>query len=193
MSTPLILGNDFTDQYSISVIHQEGSCTIDFGDSNRRMPLNNSVSQLFLDKNGHALKLHILNSSAKSTHQKNQRFKCKTKSGNTIGIYDLPSKLLFPLKLPLWYPFLPIFLLAQTAYMLRRFSQLIRTPMMSTCRPTLWFSRKILACMLWISLPPLSWFKLAKCSGKDITWIPGLTAWENTPLRTSRKFMCTPE
>ena len=34
MSTPLILGNDFADQYSISVICQEGSCTIEFGDSN---------------------------------------------------------------------------------------------------------------------------------------------------------------
>ena len=44
MSTPLILGNDFADQYSISVIRQEGSCTIEFGDSNRRMPVNNSVS-----------------------------------------------------------------------------------------------------------------------------------------------------
>ena len=33
MSTPLILGNDFADQYSISVIRQEGSCTIEFGDS----------------------------------------------------------------------------------------------------------------------------------------------------------------
>ena len=43
MSTSLILGNDFADQYSISVIRQEGSCTIEFGDSNRRMPVNNSV------------------------------------------------------------------------------------------------------------------------------------------------------
>ena len=34
MSTPLILGNDFVDQYLISIIFQEGSCTIEFGDSN---------------------------------------------------------------------------------------------------------------------------------------------------------------
>ena len=34
MSTPLILGNDFMDQYSISVICQEGSCMIEFRDSN---------------------------------------------------------------------------------------------------------------------------------------------------------------
>ena len=43
------------------------------------MPVNNSVSPPFLDKDGHAFKLHVLNSSAKSTHQKNQRFKRKTK------------------------------------------------------------------------------------------------------------------
>ena len=79
MSTPLILGNDFTDQYSISVIRQEGSCTIEFGDSNQRMAVNNSVSPPFLDKDGHTFKLYVLNSSAKSTHQKNQRFKHKTK------------------------------------------------------------------------------------------------------------------
>jgi hypothetical protein len=79
MSTPLILGNDFADQYSILVIRQEGSCTIEFGDSNRRMPVNNSVSPLFLDEDGHAFKLRVLNSSAKSTHRKNQRFKRKTK------------------------------------------------------------------------------------------------------------------
>ena len=75
MSTPLILGNDFADQYSISVIRQEGSCAIEFGDSNRRMPVNNSVSPPFLDEDGHTFKLRVLNSSAKSTHRNNQRFK----------------------------------------------------------------------------------------------------------------------
>ena len=79
MSTPLILGNDFANQYSLLVIHQEESCAIEFGDSNQRMPVNNSVSPPFLDEDGHTFKLRVLNSSAKSTHQKNQRFKRKTK------------------------------------------------------------------------------------------------------------------
>ena len=43
------------------------------------MPVNNSVSPPFLDEDGHTFKLHILNSSDKSTHPKNQRFKRKTK------------------------------------------------------------------------------------------------------------------
>ena len=79
MSTPLILRNDFMDQYSILVMCQEGSCTIEFRDSNRRMLVNNSVSPPFLDEDGHAFKLHVLKSSAESTHQKNQRFKRKIK------------------------------------------------------------------------------------------------------------------
>ena len=68
MSTPLVLGNDFADKYSISVIHQEGSCTIEFGDSDQRMPVNNSVSLPFLDEDGQTFKLQVLNSPAKSTH-----------------------------------------------------------------------------------------------------------------------------
>ena len=112
-------------------------------------------------------------------------------SGNMIGIYNLPSKLLFPLKLLSRYPFLPISPLARTAYTLRRFSRPIGTPMISTCHQTPWFLRKILACTLRIFLHPPSWFKPAKYLEKDITRIPGLTAWANTLLRTSRKFTCT--
>ena len=63
MSTPFILGNDFTDQYSILVIWKE------------RMPVNNSVSPPFIDEEGHTFKLRILSSSTRSMHRKNQRFK----------------------------------------------------------------------------------------------------------------------
>src|SRR6266436_8457714 len=79
MSTPFILGNDFADQYSISVIRQEGSCFVEFGDSNRKMAVNNPISPPFLDEEGHAFKLRVLKSSTQSTHRKNQRFKRKTK------------------------------------------------------------------------------------------------------------------
>src|ERR1700690_985845 len=63
MSTPFILGNDFTDQYSISVIRKEGNCFIEFGDSDGRMLVNNSVSPPFIDEEGHTFKLCILSSS----------------------------------------------------------------------------------------------------------------------------------
>ena len=75
MSTPFILGNNFADQYSISVIWQEGFCFIEFGDSDRRMLVNNSVSPPFIDEEGHAFKLCVLTSSTQSIHWKNQKFK----------------------------------------------------------------------------------------------------------------------
>jgi len=68
MSTPFILGNDFVDQYSILVIRQEGSCFIELGDLDQKMPVNNSISPLFLNEEGHTLKLHALKSSTQSTH-----------------------------------------------------------------------------------------------------------------------------
>jgi hypothetical protein len=63
MSTLFVLGNDFADQYSISLIRQEGTCFIEFGDSDRRMPVNNLVSPSFIDEKGHTFKLCVLNSS----------------------------------------------------------------------------------------------------------------------------------
>jgi hypothetical protein len=79
MSTPFILGNDLADQYSISVIRQEGSCFIEFGDSNRKMAVNNSISPPFIDEEGHAFKLRVLKPSTKSTHRRNQWLKRKTR------------------------------------------------------------------------------------------------------------------
>ena len=125
MSTPLILENDSVDQCSISVICQDGSCLIECGDSNQRMLVNNSVSPPFLDEDGHAFKLCVLNSSAKFTHRKNQRFKCKTKFRKNDKNVQSATKIVIPLKLLSQYPFLPTSLLAQIAYMLRRSSQLI--------------------------------------------------------------------
>ena len=79
MSTPLILGNDFADQYSISVIQQEGSCYIEFRDSGQRMPVNNSVSPPFIDEDRHAFKMGVLKTSVQPTHWRNQKFKWRTK------------------------------------------------------------------------------------------------------------------
>src|ERR1700734_941531 len=66
MSTPFILGNDFADQYSISVIRKEGNCFIEFGDSDRRMPVNNLVSPPFNDEKKHSCNPPLLNSSTRT-------------------------------------------------------------------------------------------------------------------------------
>jgi len=44
MTTPLILGNDFADQYSLSIIRDKGGSTLKFADTGRTMKLENSTS-----------------------------------------------------------------------------------------------------------------------------------------------------
>ena len=68
MSAPFILGNDFTDQYSISLLREDGQSTLLFGKSGRTKKVHNTITSNFLNEDGHAFKLRVLNSSAKSTH-----------------------------------------------------------------------------------------------------------------------------
>jgi hypothetical protein len=79
---------------------------IEFGDSNQRMPVNNSVLPPFLDEDGNAFKLHVLNSSVKSTHRKNQRFKCKTKFREHDRNVQSAIKIIIPPKTSVAVPFL---------------------------------------------------------------------------------------
>jgi len=44
MNNPLILGNDFADQYSRSVKRLEGRTFLEFGDSGRSLNIVNSIS-----------------------------------------------------------------------------------------------------------------------------------------------------
>ncbi len=44
MSTPLILGNDFADQYSLSILRDNGQSTLQFAKTGRSMKLENSTS-----------------------------------------------------------------------------------------------------------------------------------------------------
>ena len=44
MSTPLILGNDFADQYSLSIIRNNGKSLLKFANTRRMMKLENSTS-----------------------------------------------------------------------------------------------------------------------------------------------------
>jgi len=65
MTTPLILGNDFADQYSLSVKRIEGKSFLEFGDSGRRLDITNSVSPEFVDEEGHAFKIQRIPSENK--------------------------------------------------------------------------------------------------------------------------------
>ncbi len=48
MNTPLILGNDFADQYSLSILCENGNTSLKLGDSGHYIPLDNSVESLYL-------------------------------------------------------------------------------------------------------------------------------------------------
>ena len=57
MTTPLILGNDFADQYSLSVKRMEERTFLEFGDSGRSLDIANSVVSEIVDEEGHAFKV----------------------------------------------------------------------------------------------------------------------------------------
>src|ERR1700735_3942568 len=60
------------------------------------MPVNNLVSPPFINKEGHTFKLCVLNSSSQSIHQKNQRFKQKTKFRKTDRNVQSSNKIIIP-------------------------------------------------------------------------------------------------
>ena len=49
MNAPLILGNDFADQYSLSILRENGNTCLKLGDSGYHIPLDNSVESSYLD------------------------------------------------------------------------------------------------------------------------------------------------
>ena len=59
MSAEFILGNDFADQYSISVTRDKGETTLKFGNSERSVRVHNSLSMPFLDEDGHTFKVRV--------------------------------------------------------------------------------------------------------------------------------------
>src|ERR1700683_2956873 len=84
MTTPLILGNDFADQYSLLVKRMEGRTFLEFGDSGRSMDIASLVSLELLDENGHTFKVQRINSGSKGLikridHRRNQRIRRKSK------------------------------------------------------------------------------------------------------------------
>ena len=60
MATPIILGNDFADQYSISLIREGPESFLMFGNTGRKTKVESSVSTPVKDKNSHTFKVRIL-------------------------------------------------------------------------------------------------------------------------------------
>src|SRR3979490_325976 len=60
MTTPVILGNDFADQYSISIVREESSTYLMFGNSGRRTMIQNSVGATLQGDEGHTFKIRTI-------------------------------------------------------------------------------------------------------------------------------------
>lgn len=58
MTTPFILGNDFADQYSISIIREEDRAYLKFGETGRITPIENSIGPTLLDTNGNKFNIN---------------------------------------------------------------------------------------------------------------------------------------
>ena len=56
MTTPIILGHDFADQYSTSLIREGSDDFLLFGNTGNKTKIENSVSAPFKDENGHTFK-----------------------------------------------------------------------------------------------------------------------------------------
>ena len=83
MSALLILGNDFADQYSISLLREEGESTLLFGKSGQSTKVHNSITTSLLDEEGHTFKIFIQHDNTSKMlkgklHQKSQKIKRRT-------------------------------------------------------------------------------------------------------------------
>ena len=92
MSAPFILGNDFADQYSISLLREEGQSTLLFGKSGRSKEVHNSISSTLLDEDGHAFKIRtrpdITSKVLKAKmHRKSQKAKRQLTSDQKTTTY----------------------------------------------------------------------------------------------------------
>ena len=102
MTTPFILGNDFADQYFLSVKQMQGRAFLEFGDSGQSLDIANLVSPNFINEEGHAFWVQRISStstglSKKIYHWRNQRIRRKTKFQATdqnvrTGNGQLPEK-----------------------------------------------------------------------------------------------------
>ncbi|PBK88560.1 hypothetical protein ARMGADRAFT_855330, partial [Armillaria gallica] len=59
MTTPLILGNDFADQYSLSIVHRAGDSFLSFGDTGRELKVSSSLSPTMIDATGQTFQVKV--------------------------------------------------------------------------------------------------------------------------------------
>ena len=85
MTTPFILGNDFADQYALSILRSDEGTHLVFGDSGRRISVENSIGMSLTDEKGHAFQVKVNrkdNMEKARIHRKSQRIKKQIKNAS---------------------------------------------------------------------------------------------------------------
>jgi hypothetical protein len=59
MSNDFIFGNDYADQYDISLIRENGTCRLVLGNSGRSIPVETSMATSMVDENGKSFKVSV--------------------------------------------------------------------------------------------------------------------------------------
>ena len=103
MNAPLILGNDYADQYSLSILREDGTTSLKLGNSGYTIPLDSSVDSAYLEIT--ALEAHAMAVRHRKQHRARTRQtrpnKVLAKESVTIPpwtIRKLPIRILKPLK-----------------------------------------------------------------------------------------------
>lgn len=85
MSAPFILGNDFSDQYELSILRSDGECQLLLGRSLRTIEADSSVdSPKYLDEEGHSFSVRVREDLTSSflrskQHRRNKRLRIRTR------------------------------------------------------------------------------------------------------------------
>ena len=89
MNTAFILGNDFGDQYQLSILCNEGRSFIVFGDTGQRLEVFSSVSPSLVDEEGNTFKVSVQHPAALSAEKiKLRKFPSKppVRSDPSLGL-----------------------------------------------------------------------------------------------------------
>ena len=90
MTTPLIMGNDFADQYSLSIERKGGESNLRFADSGRTLKLNNSTSDLHLPKEVKAFLATIKKKRHLMRNKERKKAKSKENLFTVKGDQEIP-------------------------------------------------------------------------------------------------------
>ncbi len=101
MSTPFILGNDFADQYSISIIRRDGSSYLSFGDSDREVKVENSTAPSTVDSEGRVFKIRVLHEVSSRmararAHRKSQKMRRRHQRFTSRGEVRSEARVVIP-------------------------------------------------------------------------------------------------